>query len=856
MNRFYRLLLHLYPTSFRAEYGEEMARAFAARTAGEGALATFGSAIADVVPNAVASHWDILRADLRQASRTFRRSPGFAITAILVVALGVGANTAAFSVADFVLLRPLPFPHPEQLVTLKEATPGYNLELSPGNFRDWQRDARAFSSMSAYFVNASNLTGSGEPRRIDAANVSWNLFRTLGASPMLGRTWAQADTVDGQTVVISEELWRTQFGADDKIVGKKVRLEDNTYTVIGVMPSTFNFPNRSVKVWSLLRYSEDDFADRGNNYIIAVGRLRDGATLEEAQSQLSVIQRRLAKQFPDQNKDTDASATSLSKQLGERARLLLYALCGASLCVLLLACANLGNLVLARAMSREREIAVRAALGAGRERIIRQIATENLLLSAVGGVIGVLVAIVSVPALTLLVPNTLPIAAQPEVDLRVLGFAALLVIVTGLAFSVFPALRAANASSLGALRDDAARSGGGTKQRVRSTLVVVEVMASVVLLISSGLLVRALWRLQAIDPGFRTENVLTMRTALPWPRYGQPLVRQQFYTRVLDGIRALPGVQSAAYVTAVPMAWRGGIWAVKLNGGDDARNSANSASLRFATPQYFDALRIPVKLGRDVQETDVNGSPNVAVVSESFVKRYWPSETPIGKHFTFAMRDRQVVGVVGDIRVRGLEQSSEPQVYLPYKQVDSMSLIGYTPKDLVVRSTLPTATLLPEVRRIVRQADPLQPISDVQTMEQIVTNETASRAAQLRVLMILAAIAVLLSAVGIHGLLSYTVSRRSREIGVRMALGAEASRVRAMIVREGVVLAVAGVIPGALLAYAAGRGMEALLAGVQPGDAVTFSIAVAICAVMTILGCVRPAFRASRVDPMTAIRAE
>jgi predicted permease len=855
MNRFYRALLHLYPSSFRAEYGDELSAAFAAHHRGANPIAASFAAIADVAPNAIAAHWDILRADLRHAARTLRRSPSFATTAILVVALGVGANTAAFSVADFVLIRPLPFPEPQQLLSLRETTPGYSMELSPGNYKDWKDDARSFSAMSAYFQIAANLTGSGEPRRIPMTQASWDLFNTLRVKPLLGRTFVLGDTVSAQALVISYDLWQTQFGSDASILGKRVQLDGGAYDVIGVMPPTFHFPSRDVQLWRIMRFTTDDLAPRNDNYLSVIARLQPGATLEQARAELTVIAKRLEQRFPVDNEKTGAEVTRLSDQLNDRSRLLLIALCGASLCILLLACANLANLLLARAVARERELAVRAALGAGRERIVRQIVTESILLSIVGGVVGVLVAIAAVPALGRLVPNTLPIAAQPSVDPRVLAFAGALVLLTGLAFSVIPALKAAGAKSLAAVREDA-RSGSGAKQRVRSALVVLEVTASVVLLISSGLLVRAMWRLQAVDPGFKAENVLTLRTALPWPKYNDPKVRHPFYSKVLNDVRSLPGVQSAAYVSYLPMVMRGGIWPVVMNGNETIRSAENSASLRFATPQYFTTLRIPLLQGREIEETDDNARPNVAVVSQSFAKRYWPTEPALGKHFTFAMRDRIVVGIVGDIRVRGLEQSSEPQVYIPYQQVDSQSLIGYTPKDLVIRSTLPAATLLPAVRQIVHSADPLQPISEIQTMSEIIDAQTSSRLAQLRVLMILAAVALLLSAVGIHGLLSFTVSRRSREIGVRMALGAEAGQVRRMIVREGVVLALAGVVPGAAIAYAAGRGMEALLAGVKPGDLPTFAVAAGLCAATTILGSLRPAIRASRVDPMAAIRSE
>ncbi len=857
--RFYRALLRLYPASFRAEYGDELYAVFAVRRAGAhgvfGAIATMLIALADIVPSALAVHWDILRQDLRYTLRALRQAPGFAMTAVLVVALGVGANTAAFSVADFVLIRPLPFPEPDRLVRLWEQTPGYQMELSPGNYKDWKAGAKSFESMGAFFSSAVNLTGSGEPRRIQATRVTFDLLSTLGVRPYSGRTFAASDTVDGRSLVISYNLWQTQFGGEPMVLGKRVDLDGSPYTIIGVMPPNFHFPSRNIQLWRTMQFAAGDLVARNDNYIDVVGRLRHGATLEQARAELRMIAARLERQFPVENEQTGAAASLLSDQMSERTRLLLLALCGASLCILLLACANLAGLLLARAVSRERELAVRAALGAGRERIVRQIVTESIVLSAIGGLAGVLVAIAAVPGLTTLVPNSLPIAQQPSVDLRVLLFAGALIVLTGLAFSVIPAMQAAGASALAGLREGV-RAGGGVKQRVRSVLVVIEVMASVVLLISSGLLVRAMWRLQAIDPGFRTANVSTLATALPWPKYDDPRTRERIYSKILGDVRGLPGVQNAAYVSHLPMAMRGGIWPVITRGTESIRSASTTASLRFTTPQFFSTLQIPLLQGRDVDETDTNGKPNAAVVSESFVKRYWPNEQAIGKQFKFAMRDRVVVGVVGDVRVRGLEQTSEPQVYLPYKQVDSASLIGYTPKDLVIRSTMPLATLLPAVRRIIHEADPLQPISDVRTMDEIVANETASRLAQLRILMILAAVALVLSAVGIHGLLSFTVSRRSREIGVRMALGAESAQVRRMVLREGIVLAVAGILPGAAIAYGAGRGMEALLAGVRPGDTVTFATAIILCGATTVLGCVRPAVRASRVDPMTAIRAE
>jgi predicted permease len=571
---------------------------------------------------------------------------------------------------------------------------------------------------------------------------------------------------------------------------------------------------------------------------------------------MGVVAGQLERQYPE-NKQTTAAVNLLRDELSQQSRLLLLALSGAAICVLLIACANLANLLLARGLARQRELAVRAAMGAGRERLVRQLVTESLVLALAGGALGVLVAAAAVPLLARLVPASLPIAQAPSIDLRVLIFAGLVSGLTGIGFGVLPALRACRQSDFSALREGT-RAGGGHKERLRSALVVAEVTASVVLLVSAGLLVRALWRIEATDPGFHTEGVLTLRTALPLPKYNETARRAGFYTQVLSAVRTLPGVSSAAYISFLPMVMRGGIWPVAVDGKQPelGRSGSHTASLRFVTPGFFATLGITLHRGRDVGESDSIDAPFAAVVSESFVRRYWPDQDPLGRHFKMAFHDRMVVGVVGDIRVRGLERNSEPQVYLPYRQVQDGWLAFYTPKDLVIRSATGPGTLLPAVRQIIRAADAEQPVSDVRTMADIVEEQTASRAAQVRVLGAFAAIAFLLAGVGIHGLLSFAVSRRRQEIGVRIALGAQPGEIVKMIVRQGALLAGAGIVPGIVLAYAAGRAMEGLLAGVRPGDALTFASAIGLCVLMTVLGSLVPALRAVRIDPIAAIRSE
>lgn len=817
----------------------------------------------NLVVNALAVHADILRQDLSYAGRMLRRSPGFAITAVGIVALGIGATTAAFSVADFVLIRPLPFPEPERLVRLFERTPGYaRMELSAANYRDWKAGSTGtWSSMGLYHSAAGNLIGASEPLRVDGAEVSFDLFPTLGAQPLQGRLFAETDDRPGApgTIMLSYRLWQTQFGGDAAIVGRQVQLDAESYTVIGIMPREFRFPSADVQYWTPLRFNEEIYVDRNDNWHYGIGRLKAGVTFEQAQAEMDVLAARSRQQFPRENKDTGAALFRFSDQVSSQTRLLLYALSGAAACVLLIACANLANLLLTRALERRRELALRAAMGAGRERMIRQLITESLLLASLGGAAGVAIAYAAVPLLNRLVPVSLPLATSPTVDGRVLLFAIGLTFVTGLVFSLAPLLRVGGVVDLGGLRETS-RSGGGQKETVRSALVVVEIVASVVLLVSAGLLMRALWTIQALNPGFESEGVLTLQTPLPIPQYGKVSAREAFYTRVTTEVRALPGVTQAAFVSSLPMGrMKGGIWPVSLDGRPVNRADNQNAFLRYVTPGYFNTLHVPFKSGRDINDLDAGDKLFVAVISESFIKRFWPKETPtsvLGRRFTFAMDERTVVGVVGDIRMRGLEYPAEPQVYLSYRQVKDGWILGYVPRALVVRGTVPPATLTSAIRTVIRQADPVLPIADVSTLGDVVERDTASRAAQLRVLVAFAAIAFLLAGIGIHGLLSFAVSQRTQEIGVRMALGAQRGDILSMVWGRCLTLAIAGVIPGVAIAYAAGRSMEALLAGVKPADTLTLASAVTLSLLMTFIGSMAPALRAVRIDPITAIRTE
>ncbi len=513
--RLYRTLLHLYPSSFRAEYREELCLVFAERTGGlSGPLAWVRillAALADVIPNAIAAHWDVLRQDLGYAARSLRRTPGFALTAILVVALGVGVNTAVFSLADFVFLRPLPYADAGRLVKLWQGGDGGTSEASPANYRDWKAMASSFSGMGAYWRRAENLVGTAEPRRLEIVRATPDLLPLLGVEPLIGRVFTAEDAGKNQLVLLSHALWKSQFGGDPDVIGTAIRLDGAPYTVIGVMPPSFQFPSRSVEAWTPLVLREEDFEDRNDNYLEVLARLRPGVSIEQARQDLTVVSKRLEQQHPEENKDIGAVLLGLRDELSERSRLLVLALCGATLCILLLACANLASLFLARGAHRARELAVRSALGAGRERLVRQLVTESVGIAFVGGLVGVAAAAAGLPLLARLVPSTLPIEEHASLDLRVLALAAGFVLLTGLAFGLAPALRAGRSNALDALRAGT-RTGGGRTQRLRAALVIVEVAASVVLLITSGLLIRAVWRIQAIDPGFAADGVLTLPT--------------------------------------------------------------------------------------------------------------------------------------------------------------------------------------------------------------------------------------------------------------------------------------------------------------------------------------------------------
>lgn len=862
--RLYRVLLHLYPASFRTEYGEEMSNVFARRrrdTKGPLAfLALWVSMFFEALFNATAVHLDILRQDLRYTARTLGRSPGFALTAIVVAALGIGATTAAFTMADHVLVRPFPFANPDRLVKFWEDHPtqgSSRVELSPPNYRDWKRMSRSFTAFAAYRGLTGNLLGKGDPQYTEGASLTAEMLPMLGVQPLLGRIFTPEDDRDGApgTLLLSYGLWQDTFGGEANVLGQKVVMDGQPYTVIGVMPQSFYFPDRQARMWTAMRFAPHDFDDRLNNYLFGIASLKPGVSLEQAQAEMRTVTAQLAAAFPRELACTGATVVHWRDDISPQSQLMLKALLGAALCVLLIACTNLANLLLARAMMRRRELSVRAAMGAGRERLVRQMLTESLILAALGGTLGVLIASLALPLLVRLVPVSLPIAEVPSIDLRVLLFAILLTCATGIGFGVIPALRAGRGSAASRLREGA-REGGGRRERLRSTLVIAEVAGCLALLVSSGLLIRALWRVRTTDLGFRTDHILTLRTFLPASKYQTPAPREQFYDRVLAGARQIPGVQGAAYTSFLPFVMRGGLFPVEIACRPQDLANRERAVLRFVTPGFFSLMRIPLRMGRAIADSDTRDAPWVAVVSQSFAEHYWPGQNPLGRHFDFGYADRMVVGVVGDIHFRSLESIGSPQVYLPHRQVTDGGLPWYAPKDLVVRSSGDPEALASALRGIIREADPEQPISDVRPLSEIVEAETGARSVQLWALGAFAAVAFLLAGIGIHGLLSFAVSQRTQEIGVRVALGARPGDILGMVLRQGLLLATVGMAVGVAAGYAAGTAMRSLLAGVRPADSITFASALVLTLAMTIAGSLAPAIRAVRVDPLTAIRTE
>jgi predicted permease len=795
--------------------------------------------------------------DARFALRSLARTPAFSTVAVLCLALGIGANAALFSVLNAVLLRPLPFVESDRLVriyeTMGERTQG---SVSFANFRDWQEQNTGFEQLAAWQDGSRNLQGNAEPERILAVTATPNLFALLRARPLLGRTFAPGTDgpASAPTTVISEDLWRMRFGADPSLVGRTVRLDGVPHTVLGVMPRSFDFPagGDMTDAWVLFHPTEREIANRGSHFLAVVGRLKDGVPLEQATTQLAGVAARLEKEYPNQQTGRSVRVRALREDLVGDVRPTLLILFGAVAMVLLIACANMANLLLARAAVRQREVAIRLALGATRTRLVRQFLVESLVLSLAGAAVGLLLARWGLAALTPLAERALPIFHEFPLDGRVFGFLLAISLLSGLAFGIVPALQASRGDVRDTLADGGGKMTGSRRQQAfRSGLVVFEIAVSLVLLVGAGLLLRGFLRLSGTEPGLAADHVLTAH--LPLPDAQLPGATPRLFRPLLQEIRSIPGVRSAAVVSMLPIqnAWANGAFAVE-DRPPLLPSQAPLAEIRTASPGFFRSLGVPLQRGRDFTDTDGENGPDVVIVNATLARRYFPGEDPIGRRVLLGTTPFTIVGVAGDIRQAGLDFDPLAEIYFPYGFDNGM--LGDAV--LVLRTAVPPESLADEVRAAVRKADPTLPLYDVLSMEEVISRSLAARRLNLWLLGLFAGMALVLAATGLYGVISYLVAQRTREIGVRMALGAQTWSVIGLVMRQAAGLTGAGIAVGLAGALAFASVLESLLYGVSTRDPLTYAALAALLALVALTATWLPAWRASRLDPLLAIRRE
>ncbi|MEW6210128.1 MAG: ABC transporter permease [Acidobacteriota bacterium] len=800
--------------------------------------------------------------DLRYAIRQLLRKPAFTAVAVLTLALGIGANAAIFSVVNSVLLRALPLGEPDRLIKLWETfTPGGQNQIFQGtvsvpNLKDWLEQNDVFSQIAVWQFSSFALQGEEHPERALGATVSANFFDVTGVAPAFGRGFAEGEDTAGRNrvVILSDKLWRRNFGADPQIVNRSITLGGETHTVIGVMPAWFQFPSVTTELWVPLVPTENQMRNRGNHWMFAMGRLKPSATLEQAQEQMSRIASRLAEQYPAEQAGRGIKLIPLEEETVQNARPALLVLLGAVAFVLLIACTNVANLLLVRAASRRKEIAIRASLGASRARLIRQFLTESALLALSGGALGLLLAQWSLDALLALAADWLPRASEVRLDWRVVGFTSLLSILTGILFGLAPALQSSKMDVQSALKESGTGGASARRNKLRSLLVVVEVASAIVLLVGAGLLIKSFLRLQQTDTGFRAENLLTMGISLPQAKYSTPQSVVAFYQQTLERIAALPGVESAGAINMLPIQQTGMNGDIEIEGqAPYPPGQAPLAEYRAVSPDYFRAMRIPLLAGRALDERDREKSAPVILVNKTLVDKFLDSENPLGRRIRAGSDEwGVVVGVVGDVKQSGITREVRPEIYFSYAQagafVRSMSV--------VVRSTLDTATLTAAVRREVQSVDAAQPIHNIQMMEAVIARSVSDRRLNMTLLSIFASVAVALAVIGIYSVMSYTVTQSTRDIGIRMALGAERSDIVRMVVGQGLSLTAIGAVAGVASSFALTRLIESLLFGVSATDAAIFAAVPALLIAVSALACFIPARRATRVDPMVALRCE
>jgi putative ABC transport system permease protein len=804
--------------------------------------------------------------DVRYGLRMLVKSPGFTVVAVVALALGIGANTAIFSIVNAMLLRPLPYGEPDRLVVVWETNPDLSSpylrthnEASPANFLDWRQQQTVFEDIAAYRFNDYNLTGGDAPEQLLGNPVTANMFDVLKVRPLLGRTFRpeDGDPKSDRVVVLSYGLWQRRFGGDANIVGRQLNLNGNPTTVVGVMPADFEFPAPFSQLWTALRFANDTPPSRTAHFLYTRARLKPGVSLQQAEAEMQTIAARLRQQYPDTNTNRSVRLVPLHTQTVEQARTGLLVLLGAVGFVLLIACANVANLMLARATARYREIAIRTALGAGRWRIVRQLLTESVLLSVLGGALGVLLALWGIDLLTAAVPREFALYVygwnQIKLDRWVLAFTFGVSVLTGVLFGLVPALQASKTDLNEALKEGGRGTVGHARRRFRNALVVVEVALALVLLVGAGLLGKSFLRLLEVKPGFDPHNVITAQLTLPSARYEKDEQVVQFFTQLTERVAAQPGVEAVGTIDMLPMAGSGGTNTFIIDGRPLARPGVYpEANARTVDPGYFGALRIPVLKGRNFTAQDRAGAPGVCIVNETFARLFFPGEDAVGKILRNpdGTNPFQIVGVVGDIKHWGLDDEAEAYLYAPQLQMPSNGVA------LVVRSSTDTAALMAMIRREVRALDPDQPIFDVKTMNERIAHTTSPARLGSFLLGLFALVALTLAAVGIYGVMAYSVTQRTHELGVRMALGAQPRDVLRLVVQQGMLLVGIGLLIGLAASFALMRWLASKLFQVSPADPTTFAAVTLLLAAVALVACLVPARRATKVDPMIALRYE
>ena len=804
---------------------------------------------------------DTLNQDLQYAFRRLVRSPGFTAVAVLTLALGIGANSAIFSVINAVLLRPLPYPEPERLVGVYQVWKGSRDVMSPANFLDIRAQTRTLDDAAAISSGEYTLTGAGDPIRLRGSEVSASFFDVLRVGAMLGRTFAADENEPGKdkVIVLGYGLWQQRFGGRADVVGTAVPIDGTPRTIVGIMPPGFSFPPDH-DLWIPMEYTESVRAARGAWYLDAIARLRPGVSPEQSASEVATLGKALQQQHPRENTDVGFTTFPLQEALVGDLRPALLVLIGAVGLVLLIACANVANLLLARAAARETELAVRTAMGAGRGRLVRQLLTESLVLGAAGGFAGLLIAFWGCDTLVALQPQGIPRLNEIAVDRHVVLFTVGTSLLTAIFFGAIPAAQMTRASLATCLKE----GGRGTmaargSARMRAALVVAEMALAVMLLAGAGLLIRSFDRLQSVDPGFRPDETLSFELSLPRTAYQKDEQVSAFFDRFIERVRAVPGVRSAGAVMALPLSGaRFNISFRVLGRPESAPGQEPSMEVRVATPDYFRTMGIPLLRGRLFNEGDAADVPWVVVLSESAAREYFPNEDPIGKRIEMGWRRRtddkraggEVVGVVGDVKELGLAEAFPPEIYLPARQwpVGRMTIVAHT--------AVPPLSLAEEMTQVVHDLDATLPIAEMRTVSDVVAESIAQPRFYMLLLAVFAAVALALAAIGIFGVMSYTVSQRTREIGIRMALGAQGGSVISMVVRQAMVLAVAGLAVGLAGAAALSRTLTTLLFDLSPTDPGTFAAVGGVLAFVALLASYLPARRAASVDPIDALRAE